>query len=296
MGSWQSLDATLVAGSAVERVECIGAMIARADPRSPIPLARSARPRLGTMGQVGRSRNAQTADSRALRLRNPCREKVSPPVPVPASFQRSSHRHVDARDPQLHLPSTVYKQILPPFEAAGPRLHVDVDRPVTTASSGSPTIDPSRPGTRSSLRIRTKLCRTVPRVAAACAMLLARLHCAKLQHVFDETRRSRKICRKIFLKTTSFARFFLGFLSVFPSSFFFFFFSRFPIRSESPPLQPGIQHGTPCRRGVPQVGGRGERKRRRRARDRPRREKHRLLCFLQSRSRFLGIRRTGNCS
>ena len=138
-----------MAGSAVERVECIGAMIARADPRSPIPLARSARPRLGTMGQVGRSRNAQTADSRALRLRNPCREKVSPPVPVPASFQRSSHRHVDARDPQLHLPSTVYKQILPPFEAAGPRLHVDVDRPVTTASSGSPTIDPSRPGTRS---------------------------------------------------------------------------------------------------------------------------------------------------
>lgn len=134
----------------VERVECIEAMIARADSRSPSPLARPARPRFGTVGQVGRSRNAQTADSRALRLRNPCREKVSPPVPVPASFQRSSHRHVGARDPQLHLPSTVYKQILPPFEAASPRLHVDVvDRPVTTASSRSPTIDPSRPGPRS---------------------------------------------------------------------------------------------------------------------------------------------------
>ena len=112
----------------VERVECIAAMVARADPRSPVPLARSARPRLGTVGQVGRSRNAQTADRRALRLRNPRREKVSPPAPcrrpssVPPAFKRS-HLHIRARDLQLDLPRTVYKQILPPFEAADPACH-----------------------------------------------------------------------------------------------------------------------------------------------------------------------------
>lgn len=46
------------------------------------------RPRLGTVGQVGRSRNAQTADRRALRLRNPLGGRKSPlslpPSPSPA--------------------------------------------------------------------------------------------------------------------------------------------------------------------------------------------------------------------
>ena len=147
---WQSLDATLVALSAWNGSSASKRWSARADPRSPIPLARSARPRLGTVGQVGRSRNAQTADSRALRLRNPCREKVSPPVPVPASFQRSSHRHHSARDPQLRTCHPLFTNKSSHLsEAAGPCPHVDaVDRPVTTASSGSPAIDPSRPGLR----------------------------------------------------------------------------------------------------------------------------------------------------
>lgn len=41
--------------------------------------------RLGTVGQVGRSRNAQTADKRAQRLRNPRREKVCAPSPLSLS-------------------------------------------------------------------------------------------------------------------------------------------------------------------------------------------------------------------
>lgn len=108
--------------------------------------------RLGTVGQVGRSRNAQTADKRAQRLRNPRREKVCAPSPLslssfllsaaiaattttititittivatsslqPPLFPLSSisSRPTLAPPPIVSSlqPRTVYKQILPPFQ------------------------------------------------------------------------------------------------------------------------------------------------------------------------------------
>lgn len=66
------------------------------------------RPRLGTVGQVGRSRNAQTADRRALRLRNPLggrKSPLSPSLPsLPSVVPTFPPPHHGARDLQLDGP------------------------------------------------------------------------------------------------------------------------------------------------------------------------------------------------
>lgn len=162
-------------------------------------------PRLGTVGQVGRSRNAQTADKRARRLRNPRREKVCTPSPLSlSSFLLSAAIAAAAtttiantitatssppapRPPFLPpppppppldrlappptivsspQPRTVYKQILPPFQ----RLLRQ------RASARLPWIDRRRRSARSTAgRCASDV------VALRSWWLLTRLHCAKLE-------------------------------------------------------------------------------------------------------------------
>lgn len=111
------------------------------------------RPRLGTVGQVGRSRNAQTADRRALRLRNPLGGRKSPLSlpPSPSSRPLCQHSHLRITERAIcNSTGRVYKQILPPCEGGGgggggrrgeaDTIDVDADRPPTTAPSGPPPL------------------------------------------------------------------------------------------------------------------------------------------------------------